>query len=232
METNIVTDTAAQGTGQHEVGGRTVLIAGASSAAGLTCASALLDSGARVIAVGSNAEHLATARARHPGLETEQCDLADLTAVEALAARVHDRFGPVDGVIHLVGGWRGGGGLAGQSDEDWRFLESGFATLRNTTRVFDGDLLASAAGRLAMVSSTSVDNPLAGGANYAAAKAAAEAWTKAVGQGFRKAGAPAAAVIFVVKALAGLEDELAASVVDLWSTDAARLNGSRIRLGA
>ena len=91
---------------------------------------------------------------------------------------------------------------------------------------------------LAIVSSTVVVRPLAGGANYAAVKAASEAWTRAVAQGFAKsardAGTPlrAAAVIFRVKALDGLETTLAASVVDLWAKDAAAVNDSVITLEA
>ena len=85
----------------------------------------------------------------------------------ALAQRVRERFGRVDGLIHLVGGWRGGGGLAGQSDEDYRALEVGLTALRHASRAFDADLRASDAGRLAIVSSTAVERPLAGGANYA-----------------------------------------------------------------
>ncbi|AMB60067.1 SDR family NAD(P)-dependent oxidoreductase [Microterricola viridarii] len=219
--------------------GRTVLIAGATSAAGHACAAALQSAGARVIAVGSNADRLAELAASVPGTITRVCDLGDLSAVEALAAEIRGQaaehgHGGLDGLVHLVGGWRGGGGLAGQSDEDWRALEAAFGTLRNTTRAFNDDLLASDAGRLAIVSSTSVERPLAGGANYAAAKAAADAWTRAVAQGFAKATAPepptAAAVVFVVKSLAGLEPQLAADVVGLWSTPASALNGSRITL--
>ncbi len=219
--------------------GRTVLIAGATSAAGHACAAALRGAGARVIAVGSNAERLAELAASVPGIITRVCDLGDFAAVTALAEEVRGQaaahgHGGIDGLVHLVGGWRGGGGLAGQSDEDWRVLESAFATLRNTTRAFNDDLLASDAGRLAIVSSVSVAHPLAGGANYAAAKAAADAWTRAVAQGFAKATAPepptAAAVVFVVKSLAGLEGALAEQVVGLWSTPASALNGQRITL--
>ena len=67
---------------------------------------------------------------------------------------------------------------------------------------------------------------LAGSANYTAIKAASESWMQALAQGFAKADAPAAAVTFRVRSLAGLEDELAASVVGLWRADAATLNGS------
>lgn len=211
--------------------GRTVLIAGATSAAGLAVAAALSAAGARVIAVGSNADRLAGLRERVADAATYVCDLSDFAAVTALAAAVQDEHGPIDGLIHLVGGWRGGGGLAGQTDEDWAFLHSRvLTTLRNTTRAFNRHLLDSPAGRLAIVSSTSVDKPAPGGANYAAAKAAAETWTRAVGQGFAKADAGAAAVIFVVRSLDGLEPELAAAVVGLWGAPGASVNNTRIPL--
>ncbi|PPL14774.1 alcohol dehydrogenase [Microterricola pindariensis] len=221
------------------VAGRTVLIAGATSASGHACAAALTAAGARVIAVGSNAERLAELAASVPGAITRVCDLGDFAAVTALAEEIRGQatvhgHGGIDGLIHLVGGWRGGGGLAGQSEEDWQALDAAFGTLRNTTRAFNDDLLASDAGRLAIVSSASVARPLAGGANYAAAKAAADAWTRAVAQGFAKATAPepptAAAVIFVVKSLAGLEQQLAERVIGLWGTTAAELNGVHIPL--
>ena len=161
--------------------------------------------------------------------------------------------GTVDGVIHLVGGWRGAKGIPDQSDEDWEFLERGaITTLRNVTRVFYDDLAASDTGRFAMVSSTAVDRPTAGGASYVAAKAAAEAWTLAVADGFHSAQSGrkqdpveqhSAAVIFVVKALVddGMRaksperrfpgftevEELAAAAVGLFSSPAAELNGQR-----
>jgi len=215
-----------------------VLIAGATSAAGVAVATALRASGARVIAVGSNAERLATFAEQVPGAITRVCDLSDFAAVTALASEIRDRaaehgHGGIDGLIHLVGGWRGGGGLAGQSDDDWDFLHRNvITTLRNTTRAFNADLLASPAGRLAIVSSVSVDKPAPGGANYAAAKAAAETWTRAVGQGFAKTAPEAAAVTFVVRGLEGLEAELATNVVGLWNTEAASINNTRVRLGA
>lgn len=199
------------------VAGRTVLIAGATSTAGLAVAASLADAGAQVVAVGSNLKRLQSVRAVAPEASLYECDLTDFDAVKSLAQRVAEAHGPIDGLIHLVGGWRGGGGLAGQTDDDWDFLHSHVvATLRNTTRAFNADLLASPAGRLAIVSSVSVDKPNPGGANYAAAKSAAETWVRAVGQGFAKADAPAVAMIFAVRSLAGLEHDLARQVVALW----------------
>lgn len=219
-------------------GGRVVLVAGATSASGLAAARAAHDSGARVIAVGRDEERLAALAAAVPGVRTDVCDLTDEAAVYSLHDRLHDEVGPVDGILHLVGGWRGGGGLAGQSDEDFRFLEQSLTALRHITRAFDDDLRSSAAGRLAIVSSTAVARPLAGGANYAAVKAASEAWTRAVAQGFAKsardsdAALRAAAVIFRVRSLEGLEDEVARRFGALWAEDAAALNDTIIDLSA
>lgn len=214
------------------IDGRVVLIAGATSASGLAAASALASAGGRVVAVGRDADKLDALAGEVPGIRVEVCDLTDEFSVRTLAEHVHDAVGPVDGILHLVGGWRGGGGLAGQSDEDYRFLEQSFTALRFVTRAFDDDLRASPAGRLAMVSSTAVERPLAGGANYAAVKAASEAWTRAVAQGFAKAARDAgnslsaAAVVFRVKSLEGLEDDVAERFCALWAADAASLNGT------
>ncbi|MFF2372281.1 SDR family NAD(P)-dependent oxidoreductase [Agromyces sp. NPDC058110] len=217
------------------VAGRTILIAGATGDSGRTVARALVAAGARVIAVGSDQGRVDALEAEIPGVVGEVADLTDGDDVLELAMRVHAGIGDVDGVIHLVGGWRGGGGIAGQTNEDYEFLARSFTALRYVSRAFYDDLVDSPAGRIAMVSSTTVASPTAGGANYTAVKAASESWMRSLAQGFAKADAPAAAVTFRVQSLAGLEDLLATSVVDLWSTDAAdgrELNGSVVELTA
>lgn len=249
------------------VAGRLVVIAGATSVSGIAAVHELKSAGARVIAVGRNSDKLdellridagspdaGSLGAGSPGagslgasavgsgavgrVRTEVCDLTDESAVARLAQRIHDADGAVDGVLHLVGGWRGGGGLAGQSDADFRFLEGSFTALRHVSRAFDADLRGSDAGRLAVVSSTAVARPLAGGANYAAVKAATEAWARAVAQGFAKdsrdAGRPlaAAAVIFRVQSLAGLEEALARRFAALWMAPASETNDSIVDLSA
>lgn len=209
--------------------GRTIVLAGATSASGLSATRALVAANARVIATGRSAERLQVLC--DAGAEVAVADATSLDEMTALASRL----GPVDAVVPLVGGWRGGGGLAGQSDEDFAALLPALEAVRATSRAFDGALRASAAGRFAIVSSTAVARPLAGGANYAAVKAAGEAWTRAVAQGFakgaREAEEPlrAAAVVFRAKALD--PDTLAARIVALWDHDAADLNDRVIDLG-
>ncbi|MDN4483070.1 SDR family NAD(P)-dependent oxidoreductase [Demequina lignilytica] len=216
------------------VDGRTVLVAGATSASGAAAVRALVAAGATVVAAGRDRDRLAPLAAM--GARIEAVDLADEVEVSALASRLHADGIAVDGVLHLVGGWRGGGGIAGQTEPDFRALEASLTALRHVSRAFDEDLRRSPAGRLAIVSSTAVDRPAAGGANYAAVKAASEAWVRAVAQGYRKAardaGEPqrAAAVIFRVASLAGLESVLADAFVDLWDADAAAVDGTVIAL--
>lgn len=224
--------------------GLRVLVAGASSASGTAVCEALAAAGAEVVAVGSSAGRLAEALEDVSGVELRTCDLSRQGDVDGLARDLQDEGG-VDGLIHLVGGWRGGGTLADQSDEDWDFLQQNILrTLRNVSRSFIGQLAASPHGRLAIVSSTAVEAPTAGNAGYAAAKAAAEAWVQAIAADF--SGTQAAAVVFVVKALvndamreAAPErkfpgytgvDDLAAACVRLFTTDAVQINGKRISL--
>jgi len=208
---------------------RTVVLAGATSEAGVAAATALIDSGARVIATGRSQERLAALR--DAGAQTEIADATSVADMQALAEKL-DR---VDAVIPLVGGWRGGGGLAGQSDEDFEALLPALQAVRATSRAFDSAIRASDAGRFAIVSSTVVTRPLAGGANYAAMKAASEAWTRAVAQGYAKAardaGADLRAAAVIFRAQGGLQaDALARAVVALWDQDAVALNDTVITL--
>lgn len=217
-----------------------VLLAGATSASGIASATALVDAGARVLAVGSNQdrldERLPFAHARY------ECDLRDFAAVKQLALQVHEEHGSIDALIHLVGGWRGGKSITGQSDEDWEFLHhSVLTTLRNTSRAFVDDLVSSPAGRLAIVSAEAVLNPTPSNANYGAIKAAAEHWVNAIARLFAKQAENAAAVSWVVKALSDKSPEeapsghtpvqfLAQAAVDLLEQDAGEFNGARIAL--
>ncbi|MBC7723715.1 MAG: SDR family oxidoreductase [Burkholderiaceae bacterium] len=203
--------------------GRVVVVTGATGDAGLAACVALGAAGAHVVAVGSRIERLAGVEAAH----RFACDLTDADAVIELAQAVHDEVGQVDGVMHLVGGWRGG-----QSDEDWVFLESHIVdTLRHVSRAFRPDLTASTAGRLAVVSSTAVDRPTWSNANYATTKAAAETWVAALASGWAKAGT-AAAVTFVVTSIGDGDGATAPSVIadavaSLWSEPASAINGAR-----
>jgi 3-oxoacyl-[acyl-carrier protein] reductase len=210
-----------------EAGGsrdRTIVVAGAGGLGGRAVCAALTAAGAHVVAVGSRAESLTDVDAA----ETAVVDLADPAAVSAWAAGLRERRPSIDGLLHLVGGWRGG-----SDPDDFEWLEHRvLTTLRVASRELRDDLSASSAGRLAIVSSASVAQPKWGMANYVTLKSAAETWVQALASGWRTKGTPTAAVTFVVGALdePGAVDNLAATCAALWEVGHEQLNGALVDL--
>ncbi|WP_081747659.1 SDR family oxidoreductase [Arthrobacter sp. Br18] len=231
-------------TAGEALSGRTVVVAGATSAAGVAVSRRLAAGGARVVSIGSDAGRLEAALGSIPGVDQRVCDLTDAAAVRSLAAQLaRDYDGGVSVLVHLVGGWRGGQGIPTQSDEDYAFLHSSvFATLFNTSRAFY-DQLAANDGRLTAVSAAAVEHPTASGASYAAVKAGVEAWLRAVADGFGKDGTSAASTVLVVKALVDEDmrraqperkfpgftpvEQLADAIAALVAQPAASVNGRR-----
>jgi NAD(P)-dependent dehydrogenase (short-subunit alcohol dehydrogenase family) len=132
--------------------------------------------------LAAQGEHLALIDhdpARLEGLPGEHhaVDLLDDDATRTWAASLDD----VTGVVHLVGGWRGGQPLPEAPLEDWTLLHDLLIrTVQHTTRAFAPALKAAAErGRFVLVSSKQAQAPTSTNAAYAAAKAAAEAWTLA-----------------------------------------------------
>ncbi|NUP46474.1 MAG: SDR family NAD(P)-dependent oxidoreductase [Catenulispora sp.] len=227
-----------------------VVVAGAGGGAGGAVVRALTAAGATVVGVDTTEEHAARAAsvAVAPGRAVPAVvDLLDFDATKDFAARVLKEHGRVDGLIHLVGGWRGSKTFGETRLEDWDLLHKLLIqTTQHTSLAFAEPLAASGDGRFVLVSATAAAAPTAGNAAYGAAKAAAEAWTLALADSFRKDGDPAAAVVLVVKALltdamreAKPEgkfpgythvDDLAAEIVRAWTVPAAEINGTRVRL--
>ncbi|MEU4223916.1 SDR family NAD(P)-dependent oxidoreductase [Nonomuraea sp. NPDC026600] len=179
------------------------------------------------------------------GVGRGDVDLLDRAAVQALADRIAAEHGHVDGVVHLVGGWRGANSFAETDLDDWDALHDLLIrTLQHVSLAFEPLLRKSPNGRFVIVSAKAAEHPTAGGAPYAAAKAAAEAWTLALADALKDTGS--AAVILVVKALvndamraakpdarfAGFTDvnTLAEAIGDLYDRPAAQLNGTRLDL--
>lgn len=212
------------GPGSTDVAGRTVVVAGAGGIGGRAVCAALSKAGAHVVAVGSRAETLAEVDAA----ETAVVDLADPAAVSTWAAGLRERRQSIDGVLHLVGGWR-----SGSAPDDFEWLERRvLTTLRVLSRELLDDLVASGAGRLAIVSSASVAAPRWGMANYVTLKAAAVMWVQALAGTWRAKQSPAAAVTFIVRALdePGVIKQLANACAGLWSVSTDELNGALIDL--
>lgn len=184
------------------------------------------------------------------GLPADRCDarvvdLLDQEATRDWCAALLGRFGRVDALIHLVGGWRGGEPLHEAPLEDWALLHDLLIrTVQHTSRAFHDALLASEHGRFVLVSAKQAQAPSNSNAAYAAAKAAAEAWTLALADGFE--GSAATANIVVVEAIltAAMRErdpggdfaaftpaeDLAEAIAFVCSDAAGKMNGQRFRL--
>jgi len=178
-------------------------------------------------------------------LDMQAVDLLDVEAAAAWCASLEERFGRVDGLLHLVGGWRGGDPIESFDLADYDWLHDLLVrTLQNATRAFHGALTAGEHGRFAIVSSAQAQAPEGTNAAYAATKAAAESWTLALADSF--AGSKATANVVVVNAILtrGMRErnpdkeypsftpaeEIADALLYLCSDAAGRMNGQRLEL--
>lgn len=172
-------------------------------------------------------------------------DLLDEDAARAWCAALVERFGRVDGLVHLVGGWRGGQPLHEAPLSDWDLLHDLLVrTVQHTTRAFHDQLASSPHGRFVLVSARQAQAPTNGNAAYAAAKAAAEAWTLAFADGFEPGG-PTANIVVVDAILTPRmreeqpdedfptftpAEDVADAIAFLCSDAAKKMNGQRLPL--
>jgi NAD(P)-dependent dehydrogenase (short-subunit alcohol dehydrogenase family) len=229
--------------------GRVFAIAGAGGGLGPIVAQRLADAGAN-LALADRHQEIADGVAQDLGLaedrvDPQAVDLLDESQAKDWAAATEKKFGRVDGLLHLVGGYRGGDPIDSFDLTDYDFLHGLLVrTLQLTTRAFHSALTSSEHGRFVLVSAAAAQMPENTNAAYASAKAAAEAWTLALADSF--AGTNATANIIVVNAIEtpGMRDEspgtqnpsftpaedLADTIAFLCSDSARRMNGQRLAL--
>ncbi|MEU5591642.1 SDR family oxidoreductase [Streptomyces sp. NPDC020298] len=243
--------------GNGALDGAVIAVAGAGGPAGRATLRRLAEAGATVVGADNDPQRLSEAvdAARYAGggatVTGDTVDLLDLQSTRDWATHIEKDFGRVDGLVHLVGGWRGSETFTKTSLDDWDFLELLLVkTVQHTSLAFHEALQRSERGRYLLISAEGASKPTAGNAAYASAKAAAEAWTLALADYFKKAGGAegptSAAAILVVKALvhdamraerpnakfAGFTDvkDLAEAITGVWSKPAAEVNGHRLWL--
>jgi 3-oxoacyl-[acyl-carrier protein] reductase len=158
---------------------RAFVITGASGATGAAAARAFAAQGASLALLGTDqvrlealGRELALPAAR---LLTLKADLRRAEAVHAAAQAVGDKFGRVDGLIHLVGGWVGGRVLAETPEADFAaMLEQHAWTTFHLLKEFGPRLAANGWGRVIVVTAPGAVDPQGRAGAYTAAKAAQE----------------------------------------------------------
>jgi NAD(P)-dependent dehydrogenase (short-subunit alcohol dehydrogenase family) len=152
----------------------TVFITGASGNLGRAIAAAFEARGANLVVVGRTRESLAAAL----GAESERrlfvtADLLDQAALDSAVALARSRFGSVDVLCNIAGGFRMGSPVHETSDADWDFMmDINVRTLLHAVRAVVPQMLEAGGGKIVNVGAFSAQKGVAQMGAYVAAKSA------------------------------------------------------------
>lgn len=154
-----------------------VVVTGATGTLGHAAARAYLQTGAHIVVVGRDADRL---EAHFPELveRTDHMlaapfDLADVQSVQSFAAQVEERFGRVDILLNIAGGFRSGTPVHELEPDTWEFMMNINArTALLTTRAFMPLMLDQGRGKVINIGARPGLQGRAGMAPYAASKSA------------------------------------------------------------
>jgi NAD(P)-dependent dehydrogenase (short-subunit alcohol dehydrogenase family) len=232
-----------------DLDGRVIAIAGAGGGLGPVVAQRFAEGGAVLGLADRTQDHADAVRGQldlpDDRIDARAVDLLDADAANGWAKDLSDRFGRVDGLLHLVGGYRGGEPIESFDLADYELLNDLLVrTVQIASRAFHSALSASEHGRFVLVSAAAAQNPEATNAAYASAKAAAEAWTIALADSFRDTAATANIVVVNAIETPRMREEspdtdrptftpaehLAEAIAFICSDAASRMNGQRLAL--
>jgi NAD(P)-dependent dehydrogenase (short-subunit alcohol dehydrogenase family) len=220
-----------------------VLITGATGPLGRAASARFGADGARLVLVGTELGRLDALRIEL-ALDPERthlatADLRDPQAAQAAVASAIDRFGRVDVLLHVVGGWAGGTAVVDlDHDEVRRMLDQHLWSTLNTVQAVVPGMLERGFGRVLAISSPLAANPGPKGASYAIAKSAEEVILRSLAK--EAAGTGVTANLLVVRAIAAgaggpasavPPEELVEALAYLASGAAGSVTGQRIAVG-
>lgn len=230
------------------VDGRVVAVVGAAGGLGPTVCRTLAEAGATIAATDLDQQMLDDLAAElgipEDRWHAQASDLLSAEGATAWCESITERFGKVDGLVHLVGGWKGGEPLATASLDDYEWLHNLLVrTVQHASRAFH-DAIAHDGGRFVLVSSSQAQKPEGTNAAYGAAKAAAEAWTIALADSLAESGATSNIVVVNAILTPAMREEspdksfpdftsvedIAGAIAFLCSDAAQKMNGARLEL--
>lgn len=167
---------------------QTVMISGAAGNLGQAVAAAFAGQGARLVLLGRELDSLRAAF----GDEGAQrlflpADLLDAAQVAAALAAAAARFGRIDVLCNLAGGFRMGEAVHETTDDNWDFLQDINArTLLNTVRAVVPHMVERGGGKIVNVGAFAAQKGLAGMGAYCAAKSSVMRLTEAMAAELRE----------------------------------------------
>ncbi len=219
---------------------RVFAITGVTGATGKAAARAFAERGASLVLIGTDPSKL-DALARDLNLPaarflTLTVDLRNADAVHSAAEAITVKFGRVDGLIHLVGGWAGGKTLSEMPVNDFESMLGQHAwTTFYLFKEFSPLLAKNKWGRVIIVSAPTAVTPSGKTSAYTAAKAAQENLVLNLAVELKESNVTAN--IIQVKSIdvnregkGTTPDEIVASMIYLCSDEANKVTGARIPL--
>ena len=226
---------------------RVVLITGATGGLGRVATQAFAADGACLALAGTDETRLRDL-ATETGLADDRWvpvvgDLRDAAATRDGLASAADLLGPIDIVLHLVGGYAGGTPLAELDPADvGTMLEQHLWTTFHVVRAVVPGMVERGWGRVMAVSAPVAAEPTANSAPYAIGKSAEEALLRTLARETANTGVTVNLVVVRTIDEEGVRvtdekksswtepDEIAATLRYLASDDAAAITGARIPL--
>jgi NAD(P)-dependent dehydrogenase (short-subunit alcohol dehydrogenase family) len=174
----------------QDFAGRCVLITGAAGNLGRAVAAAFGARGARLVLVDRDAQALRTAFGDDDAQRIcPAADLLDAAQVDAALAAAVARFGRVDALCNLAGGFRMGEAVHETSEATLDFLfDLNVRTLLNMAHAVVPHMLAAGGGRIVNVGALSAQRGVAAMGAYCAAKDSVIRLTEAMSAELRERG--------------------------------------------
>lgn len=159
-------------------GNRVIVVTGASGGLGAAVCRTFLETGATVAAVSRAGSSSA---GPSPNLVEISADLTSAAEAERVAETVKSRFGRIDALAHLVGGFEGGAPVSKTDDDVWRrMFDLNVNTAFFTLRAILPAMTEAGFGRIVAVGSRTASEPAAALSAYGASKAALTALIRTV----------------------------------------------------
>ena len=175
------------------------LITGATGQLGATVVEQLAGRGDRLLLVARDKDRLADLEAElgvEGKVETLVADVSDPEDARRAAGEAVSRFGRLDGLVHLVGGFHAGPLFLTAPDVYERMLRDNFLSAVTATQGVLPHL--GEGGRLVYFGTPLADVPLPGLSAYAAAKAALVTWVQSIAHEVKRKGVHANAIVMTM----------------------------------
>ena len=173
-----------------EFSGRTVVITGAAGNLGRAVAQAFAARGATLALVDVRRDSLAGAYGEESATQMfAPTDLLDQQAVSAMAEAVSERFGGIDVLCNIAGGFRMGEPVHETSDDTWNFLfDLNARTVLHAVRAVVPGMVRAGHGKIVSVGAFAAQKGAAQMGAYVASKSAVIRLTEAMAAELRDKG--------------------------------------------